>query len=57
MKIRKIFLIPPVVDVIKLIFGVNQIYPKAQTAKIGHFKSNKQFSRIVLLENSIVFTF
>ena len=35
-----------VVDVIRLFWGEIwkiQIFPKAEIAKIGHFKSNKQF--------------
>ena len=35
-----------------------QISPKAKTTRIGYLKSNKRFKQsIVLLENSIVFTF
>ena len=29
----------------------------AKTARVGHFKSNKEFLSIVLIKNSIVFTF
>ena len=40
------FALAPVVDVIKLFleeFWKIQISPQAETARIGHFKSNKQF--------------
>ena len=47
------------VDVIKHFFGGNlenlvSPPPRAETAMIGHFKSNKQFLSIFLLVNSIV---
>ena len=46
------------VDVINLFFWGGEIwkiyvYHLAQTATIGHFKSNKQFLSIVLLKNSV----
>ena len=34
----------------------NLDFPKAKTARTGHFQSNKKFKSIVLLENCIVFT-
>ena len=53
-------IVQPEVNVIKLfleeIWKI-EISPLAKTARISHYKSNKQFLSIVLLKNSIVFTF
>ena len=44
----------PVDDAIKLFFGGNLDFPIAETARIGHDKSNKHFWSIVFLKIALL---